>query len=59
MLDRLLRPKEVAEILGVDRNYVYTILTRGGGTLRSVKINGLRRVRASVLDAWIDSHTTA
>jgi excisionase family DNA binding protein len=53
-LDRLLSPKEVAEVLSCGRSYVYELL--GGGELPSRKINGMRRVWFSDLRNWIDSH---
>jgi len=54
-IDRLLTPADVAEVLGVRRPYVYELVN--GGKLKSLKINGLRRVRLSELNAWINAHT--
>jgi excisionase family DNA binding protein len=47
----LLRPEEVAEIIGVGRTKVYELM--GSGLLRSVKIGGSRRVPRVAVDEFI------
>jgi excisionase family DNA binding protein len=47
----LLRPEEVAELLGVGRTKVYELM--GSGLLRSVKIGGSRRVPKVAVDEFV------
>jgi excisionase family DNA binding protein len=47
----LLRPEEVAELLGVGRTKVYELM--GSGLLRSVKIGGSRRVPTVALEEFV------
>lgn len=54
--DRLLRIKEVAEILRVSEKTVRRLIDEG--KLRSIKVRGLRLVRASDLDALIQASTS-
>ena len=53
MEDLLLRVPEVVDRLGVSRAKVYELIA--AGRLRSVKIDGCRRVRSSDLQAYISS----
>jgi excisionase family DNA binding protein len=48
----LLKVPEVAEQLGISRAKVYELIA--AGTLRSVKVGGCRRIRASDLRAFVD-----
>jgi excisionase family DNA binding protein len=48
----LLKVPEVAEQLGISRAKVYELIA--AGTLRSVKVGGCRRIRASDLHAFVD-----
>jgi excisionase family DNA binding protein len=47
----LLRPEEVAELIGVGRTKVYELM--GSGLIRSVKIGGSRRVPKSAVDEFV------
>jgi len=47
----LLRPEEVAELIGVGRTKVYELM--GSGLIRSVKIGGSRRVPKSAVDQFV------
>ena len=47
----LLRPEEVAEVIGVGRTKVYELM--GSGLLRSVKIGGSRRVPKVALEEFV------
>lgn len=51
--DRLLRIKEVADILSVSEGTVYNLVNRG--ELKFVHISNRRRVRASDLEKFIKS----
>ena len=53
----LLRVPEVAHRLGVSRAKVYELIS--AGRLRSVRIDGCRRVRVSDLEAYVDGLQTA
>jgi excisionase family DNA binding protein len=53
----LLRVPEVAHRLGVSRAKVYELIS--AGRLRSVRIDGCRRVRVSDLEAYVDGLPTA
>lgn len=57
MNNLLLRVPEVAENLGISRAKVYELMA--AGELRSVKIGGCRRVRASDLVAYVDELAAA
>jgi excisionase family DNA binding protein len=48
---RLLRPTEVAAALGVSRSKVYELI--GRGSLRSVRVDGARRISAQALDEFV------
>lgn len=50
---KLLKVREVAEILGVSPVKVYAYLKNG---LPSVKIDGARRIQPDKLQAWIEQH---
>lgn len=52
-IDRMLTPREVAEVLGVARPYVYGLVNTG--TLPSRKIGSMRRVWLSDLKEWVAS----
>jgi len=49
----LYRVTEVAEALGLSRAKVYELLT--SGALRSVRIDGARRIRSADLEAFVES----
>jgi excisionase family DNA binding protein len=49
----LYRVTEVAEALSLSRAKVYELIT--SGALRSVRIDGARRVRAADLEAFVQS----
>ena len=52
MTDRLLlRPEEVAELIGVGRTKVYELM--GSGLIRSVKIGSSRRVPRIAVDEFV------
>jgi excisionase family DNA binding protein len=52
MTDRLLlRPEEVAELIGVGRTKVYELI--GSGLIRSVKIGNSRRVPRIAVDEFV------
>jgi excisionase family DNA binding protein len=48
----LLRPREMAELIGVSRTRAYELLR--SGTIPSIKIGSSVRVSASQLRRWID-----
>lgn len=50
---KLLKVREVADILGVSPVKVYDLLKHG---LPSVKIDGARRIQPEKLQAWIEQH---
>jgi excisionase family DNA binding protein len=52
VMEPLLSARELAEILGVNLNYVYE--QAAAGRLPSYKIGGNRRFRASEVEAWLD-----
>lgn len=49
----LYRVTEVAEALGLSRAKVYELIT--SGALRSVRIDGARRIRAADLEVFVES----
>jgi excisionase family DNA binding protein len=49
----LYRVTDVAEALSLSRAKVYELIT--SGALRSVRIDGARRVRAADLEAFVES----
>ena len=49
--NHLMTPEEVRERLGVSRTYVYRMLA--AGTIRSVRVGRLRRVRPADLEQYI------
>lgn len=51
--DRMLSPREVAEVLGVSRDYVYGLVN--SGTLASKKIGANRRIWMSDLRSYVDA----
>ena len=51
---KLLRVRDVADILGVSPVKVYALLKSG---LPSVKIDGARRIQPDKLQAWIEQHS--
>ena len=51
---KLLKVKDVADILGVSKVKVYLLLRNG---LPSVKIDGARRFQPDTLQAWIEQHS--
>jgi excisionase family DNA binding protein len=51
-MDKLLKIKEVAEILGVSKSTVYNMVHRG--ELPAVGIRGGMRVSAAALRKWMD-----
>jgi len=53
--DTIFKPMEVAAILGVGRNTIYSILRRPDFPV--LKIGRLKRVSQSALDEWINKHT--
>jgi excisionase family DNA binding protein len=48
----LLSPKEAAEVLSVSRSKLYELLA--AGTLRSVRIDGCRRISVEVLRTYVE-----
>ena len=48
----LLSPKEAAEMLSVSRSKLYELLA--AGTLRSVRIDGCRRISVEVLRTYVE-----
>ncbi len=50
---QLLRPREVADLLGVSTSKIYRLFQRAFDPLPAVRIGGSTRVRASALDEWI------
>jgi excisionase family DNA binding protein len=52
VIEPLLSARDLAEILGVNLNYVYE--QAAAGRLPSYKIGGNRRFRASEVEAWLD-----
>lgn len=48
---RLLRPEEAADRLGISRTKIYALLRRG--EIRSVKIDGLRRISTTALEDYV------
>ena len=57
MDDLLMKVPEVARRLSLSRAKVYELI--GAGVLISVKIDGCRRVRATDLQAYVDSLPSA
>lgn len=53
-IDQLLTPAEVAGVLGMGREYVYSLVN--AGDLPSIKIGSARRIRTSALNTWINAH---
>lgn len=53
----LLRPREVAEMLGISRSKAYELIA--SGQLPGVTFAGCRRVPADALRAWLSARTTA
>jgi excisionase family DNA binding protein len=51
----LLRPQEVAELLGVGRSKVYALLA--SGELPSIRVGHSVRVPAEALRHWVSSQT--
>ena len=51
---KLLKVKDVADILGVSPVKVYALLKTG---LPSLKIDGARRIQPDKLQAWIEQHS--
>jgi excisionase family DNA binding protein len=49
----LLRPAEVAELIGIGRSKVYEMLA--SGELPSVRIGGDLRIPAARLQEWVDA----
>ena len=49
----LLRPAEVAEVLGIGRSKTYELI--GSGTIPSIRIGTSVRVPRESLKAWVDS----
>ena len=54
--NKLLKAKEVAEILNISRSMSYRIIQRG--EIRSVNIGSARRVRPTDLAEYINSNLT-
>ena len=52
----LLRPAEVAEMLGLGRSKTYQMLANG--QLPSVRIGGSLRVPAQALEDWVQNKTS-
>ena len=55
MTYQLLKPYEIALVLGISRSLVYRLLRTG--EIRTVKIGRCARVRPEDLDAFLDEHT--
>lgn len=53
-IKKLLKVSDVADILGVSKVQVYTLLKQG---LPSVKFGGARRVHPDKLQVWIEQHS--
>jgi len=53
----LLRPVEVAEIVGVGRSKVYELIS--AGELPSIRLGGSVRVPVDQLREWVNRKTTA
>lgn len=49
----LLTPEEAAEVLGISRRTLYSLLV--AGTIRSVKIGSCRRVPTAALEEYVES----
>ena len=56
LLERLLKAEEVAEILNVSRAFTYRLMKQGN--LRSVAIEGVRRVHPRDLKAFIEDNSS-
>ena len=54
--ERLLKAGEVAEILNISKAFAYHLIRQG--KLRSVAIEGARRVRRVDLEAYIEENLT-
>ncbi len=54
--ERLLRPAQVAEILGVSRSKAYSLIQ--SGRIPAVRVTGSVRVPHRALMAWIAAQTT-
>jgi excisionase family DNA binding protein len=50
----LMSPEELQSFLGVSRTYAYGLLS--SGTLPSIRIGKLRRVRRSDVDAFLEAN---
>ncbi len=53
--DRLMRPGEVADLLGVSRSKAYSLIA--SGRIPSIRITGSVRVPATELQRWIQDNT--
>jgi excisionase family DNA binding protein len=53
--NRLLRPREVQEVVGLSRSAVYAYIA--SGVLPSVKVGKSVRVPSAALDEWIGRNT--
>lgn len=51
----LLKPAEVAEVLGIGRSRAYQLI--GSGRLPTVVVGSSVRVPADALNRWIEEHT--
>lgn len=54
-MDRLMRPAEAAQVLGISRSKTYQLLQRG--ELPAVRVGTSVRVPALALDRWIAART--
>jgi excisionase family DNA binding protein len=54
--DRLLKARDVAEVLNISRAYAYQLMQRG--ELRTVVIGAARRVRPADLRQYIEGNLT-
>jgi excisionase family DNA binding protein len=54
VIEYLLSPAEVRQLLGLGRTYTYQLLATG--VIPSIRIGRLRKVRRSDLDAFIEAH---
>ena len=52
-MDRLLNPKQLAEVLNVKPGTVYSWLSRGVDLPPSIKIGGSTRWREKAVEQWI------
>jgi excisionase family DNA binding protein len=52
---RLLKPAEVAEVLGVSRSKAYALISEG--RLPAIRVTGSVRVPADALEQWIATNT--